>query len=177
MDGGAWEAVVHGVVKSRTRLSDFTFILHFHALEKEMATHSSVLARRIPGTGEPGGLLSMGLHRVRHDWSDLAAASIIYPCSPVIKLFSVYEVTLNMPRLHHIRQNAVSPGNLCCQLSEEGAGPWLSMCWTTWGLQAEPTLVCASQSLWFLPEQLGIKLSFPLLSLISKTYFHNQEPY
>ena len=67
MDGGAWWAAVHGVAKSRTRLSDFTFIFHFHALEKEMATHSSVLAWRIPGTGEPGGLPSMGSHRVGHD--------------------------------------------------------------------------------------------------------------
>ena len=74
MDGGAWWAAVHGVTKSRTRLSDFTFTFHFHALEKEMATHSSVLAWRIPGTGEPGGLPSMGLHGVRHDWNDLAAA-------------------------------------------------------------------------------------------------------
>ena len=67
MDGGAWEAAVHGVAKSRTRLSDFTFTFHFPALEKEMATHSSVLAWRIPGTGESGGLPSMGSHRVRHD--------------------------------------------------------------------------------------------------------------
>ena len=67
MDGGAWSAAVHGVVKSRTRLSDFDFTFHFHALEKEMATHSSVLAWRNPGTGEPGGLLSMGSHRVGHD--------------------------------------------------------------------------------------------------------------
>ena len=72
MDGGAWWAAVHGVAKSWIRLSNFTFTLHFHALEKEMATHSSVLAWRIPGTGEPGGLLSMGSHRVGHDWSDLA---------------------------------------------------------------------------------------------------------
>jgi len=64
MDGGAWWAAVHGVSKSRTQLSDFTFTFHFHALEKEMATHSSVLACRIPGTGEPGGLASMGSHRV-----------------------------------------------------------------------------------------------------------------
>ena len=74
-DGGAWWAAVHGVAKSRTRLRDFTFTFHFHALEKEMATHSSVLAWRIPGTGEPGGLPSMGLHRVGHDCSDLAAAA------------------------------------------------------------------------------------------------------
>ena len=67
MDGGAWWATVHGVAKSQTRLSDFTFTFHFHALEKEMATHSSVLASRIPGTGEPGGLLSMELHRVGHN--------------------------------------------------------------------------------------------------------------
>ena len=72
MDGGAWWAVVHGVARSQTRLSNFTFIFHFHALEKEMATHSSVLAWRIPGTRQPGGLLSMGSHRVGHDWSDLA---------------------------------------------------------------------------------------------------------
>ena len=67
MGGGAWWAAVHGVAKIQTRLSDFTFTFHFHALEKEMATHSSVLAWRIPGMGEPGGLLSMGLQRVRHD--------------------------------------------------------------------------------------------------------------
>ena len=67
MDGGAWQTVVHGVARSQTRLSDFTFTFHFHALEKEMATHSSTLAWRIPGTGEPGGLPSTGSHRVRHD--------------------------------------------------------------------------------------------------------------
>ena len=67
MDGGDWWAAVHGVKKSQTRLSDFTFTFHFDALEKEMATHSSVLACRIPGTGEPGGLPSMGSHRVGHD--------------------------------------------------------------------------------------------------------------
>ena len=75
MDGGAWWAAVHGVGKSQTQLSDFTFTFHFHALEKEMATHSSVLAWRIPGMGDPGGLLSMGSHRVGHDWSNLAAAA------------------------------------------------------------------------------------------------------
>ena len=67
MDGGAWWAVVYEVAQSRTRLNDFTFTFHFHALEKEMATHSSVLAWRIPGTGEPGGLPSMGSHRVGHN--------------------------------------------------------------------------------------------------------------
>ena len=67
MDGGAWYAVVHGVARDRTQLNDFTFIFYFHALEKEMATHSSVLAWRIPGMGEPGGLPTMGSHRVGHD--------------------------------------------------------------------------------------------------------------
>ena len=75
MDGEAWWAAVHGVAKSWTRLSDFTFTFHFHALKEEMATHSSVLAWRIPGKGDPGGLPSMGLHRVGHNWSDLAAAA------------------------------------------------------------------------------------------------------
>jgi len=67
MDGGAWWAAVDGVTKSQTQLNDFTFTFHFHALEKEMATHSSVLTWRIPGMAEPGGLPSMGLHRVGHD--------------------------------------------------------------------------------------------------------------
>ena len=75
MDGGAWWAVVHGVARSRTRLSDFTLTFHFHAFEEEMATHSSVLAWRIPGMAEPGGLPSIRSHRVGHDWSDLAAAA------------------------------------------------------------------------------------------------------
>ena len=75
MDGGASWAAFHGVAKSRTRLNDFTFTFHFYALEKEMATHSSVLACRIPGTAELGGLLSLGSHRVGQDWSDLATAA------------------------------------------------------------------------------------------------------
>ena len=75
MDRGAWWTVVHGVTKSRTQLSDFTFTFHFHALEKELATHSTILAWRIPGTGEPGGLPAVGSHRVGHNWSDLAAAA------------------------------------------------------------------------------------------------------
>ena len=73
MDGGDWRAAIHGIARSRTRLSDFTF--HFHALEKEMATHSNVLAWGIPGTWEPGGLPSTGSHKVGQDWSDLAAAA------------------------------------------------------------------------------------------------------
>ena len=78
VDRGAWWAAVHGVARSQTRWSDFTLFFHFYALEKEMATHSSVLAWRIPGTGEPGGLPSIGSHRVGHDWSDLAAAAAMH---------------------------------------------------------------------------------------------------
>ena len=76
--GRAWWAAVYGVTKSQTWLSNFTFTFHFHALEKEMPTHSSVLAWRIPGTAEPGGLPSMGSHRVGHDWSNLAAATHLW---------------------------------------------------------------------------------------------------
>ena len=91
MDGGAWQATVHGVTRSRTRLSDFTFTFHFHALEKEMATHSSVLAWRIPGTGEPCGLQFMRSLGVRHDWSDSAAAAA-YLIEPSISgIFQINE--------------------------------------------------------------------------------------
>ena len=86
VDGEAWWAAVHGVGKSRTWLSDFPFTFHFHALEKEMETHSSVFAWRIPGTGEPGGLPSMGSHRVGHDWSDLAAAAAVSHWSHVFDI-------------------------------------------------------------------------------------------
>ena len=98
MDGGAWWAAVHGVPKSRTRLSDFTSTFHFHALEKEMATHSSALAWRIPGMGEPGGLPSLGSHRVGHDWSDLAAAAAArghsgFPSGSVVKTLPANQET------------------------------------------------------------------------------------
>ena len=96
MDGGAWGAAVHGVAKSQIRLSDFTFTFHFHALEKEMATHSSVLAWRIPETGEPGELLSMGSHRVGHDWSDLAAAA---NCQHLLELRKKQENSRKTPTL------------------------------------------------------------------------------
>ena len=95
MDGGAWWATVHGVAKGRTRLSDFTFTFHFHALEKEMATYSSVLAWRIPGTGEPGRRPSMGSYRVGHDWSDLAVAVNIWRC-----LNTLMKETKITPRYH-----------------------------------------------------------------------------
>ena len=86
MDGGAWWAAVHGVARSQARLSNFSFTFHFHALEKAMATHSSILAWGIPGTGEPGGLLSMGSHRVRHDWSHLAAAAAADSMTSVLQM-------------------------------------------------------------------------------------------
>ena len=88
MDRGGWWAAVHAVTKSWTGLSDFTFTFHSHALEKEMATHSSILAWRIPGTEEPSGLPSMGLHRVGHDWSDLAAAAVCSwnHCTPPVHI-------------------------------------------------------------------------------------------
>ena len=87
MDGGAWLAAVRGVTKSRARLSDFTFTFHFHALEKEIATHSSIVAWRIPGTGEPSGLPSLGSHRVGHDWSNLAAAAARWWCAILVLWF------------------------------------------------------------------------------------------
>ena len=95
MDGGAWWAAVHGVRKSRTRLSDFTFTFHFHALEKEMAAHSSVLAWRIPGMREPGGLPSLGSHRIGHDWSDLAevAAAIVLTLKLFDFIFKYVQIT------------------------------------------------------------------------------------
>ena len=108
MDGGAWWVAVHGVTKSRTRLNDFTFTFHFHALEKEMATHSSVLAWKIPGTGEPGGRPSMGSHRVGHNWSDLAAATTIEPV------------------LYSLEAELLSP----CTATTEAHAPW-SQCSTT----------------------------------------------
>ena len=100
MDGGAWWAAVYGVAQSRTRLSDFTFTFHFHALGKEMATHSSVLAWRIPGMAEPGGLLSMASHRVRHDWSDLAAAEWVrdHSVQPLAKTISSNCLTWQLPK-------------------------------------------------------------------------------
>ena len=85
-------AAVHGVPKNRTPLSDFTFTFHLHALEKEMATHSSVLAWRIPWTEKPGRLQSMGSHRVRHDWNDLAAAAatVFISCILFLKYYKIY---------------------------------------------------------------------------------------
>ena len=114
MDGGAWWATVHGVAKSRTRLSYFTFTFHFPALEEEMATHSSALAWRIPGTGEPGGLPSMGSHRVGHDWSDLAAAADIVLRTKIILSHLIFLVNrkdkyniMTILQMHKLRHRDV----------------------------------------------------------------------
>ena len=97
----SWQAAVHVVAKSRARLSDFTFTFHFHASEKEMATHSSILAWRIPGTEEPSGLPSVGSHRVRHDWSNLAAAAVIGHLFPPMQIwfYSFLFLFLQLPKL------------------------------------------------------------------------------
>ena len=102
MDSGAWLAAVHGVAKSRTWLSALTFTFHFHALEKEMATHSSVLAWRVPGTAEPGGLPSMGSHRVGHDWSDLALL-----CNKLSSLKTF--IISQLPRLRNLTTTYLGP--------------------------------------------------------------------
>ena len=103
MDGGAWWAAVHGVTKRRTRLSDFPFIFHFHALEKEMATHSRVPAWRIPGTGEPGGLPPMGSHRVGHNGSNLAAAAASIRQSQSPSVCAWVCVCVRAPALHAVQ--------------------------------------------------------------------------
>ena len=118
MDGGAWKTAVHGVAEGRAWLNNFTFTFHFHALEKEMATHSSVLTWRIPGMVEPGGLPSMGSHRVGHDWSDLATAIAVLlwifhnnKCCLVTKscstLCNPMEYSLLDPSVHGIYQSRI----------------------------------------------------------------------
>ena len=118
MNGEAWWAAVHGVSKSQTRLNDFPFTFHFPAFEKEMATHSSILAWRIPGTGEPGGLPSMGSHRVGHDWSDLAAAAAAErkgPSSPG---------QAGVSPLNWSWVNEVDPQGKCFQYQQIGMDGW-----------------------------------------------------
>ena len=115
MDGGAWWAAVHGVAKSWARLSNFTFTFHFHALEKEMAAHSSVLAWRIPGMGVPGGLPSMGSHRVGHNWSDLAdlaaaAVWILILCLGLYKPILLYSI-LSLKLFQLCRPGTLSIGS------------------------------------------------------------------
>ena len=127
MDGGTWWAAVHGVTKSLTRLSEFAFTFHFHALEKEMATHSSVLASRIPGTEEPGGLSSMGSHRVGYNWSDLAAAAA--GCS-LTSYFCIYKYS-GFPGDSEGKESAWSVGT--------GFDPWVGK--IPWRRASQPTPV------------------------------------
>ena len=119
MDGGAWKAAVHGVAEGQTQLSDFTFTFHFHPLEKEMATHSRVLAWRIPGTEEPGGLPSMGSHRVGHDWSDLAAAWYQTLRTPVMSKNRLLQICLHSSRYWNISPFCARPLHLLFLLSRK----------------------------------------------------------
>ena len=133
MDREAWWAAVHGVDKSQTRLSDFTFTFYFHALEKEMATHSSVLAWRIPGTGKPGGLLSMGLHRVGHDWSNLAAAAA-WPYNSAFRMEGCQMISVTYVSLF---SDQIWPA--VCSLPEASFSD-LQQCWSRGG-PVSPTTV------------------------------------
>ena len=123
MDGGAWWAAVHGVARSQTWLNDFTFTFRFHALKKEMATHSSVLAWRIPGMGEPGGLPSMGSLGVSHDWSNLAAAAAEH-----LKPFALQHDPLcwNRWSLNQLHQDAVS--HTCWAFLFHGSSVCMHVC-------------------------------------------------
>ena len=118
MDRGTWWAAVHGVAKSQTRLSDFTFTFHFHALEKEMATHSSVLAWRIPGMGEPGWLLSMGSHRAGYNRSDLAAAAVWRKVVWLRKCKNYFDMKMKVAQscltLNCFQPHALEPTRLLC---------------------------------------------------------------
>ena len=132
MGRGARWAAVHGVVKSQTRLSNSAFSFHFHALEKEMATHSSVLAWRIPGMGEPGRLPSMGSHRVGHDWRDLAAVAVnifgkntLYFCDLYIS--SVMRIYNWMNCIHWIQFNTLNTMNIYIESYQEAPGGQLSL--------------------------------------------------
>ena len=126
MGRGAWWAAVHGVTKSRTWLSDFTFTFHFHALEKEMVAHSSVLAWRIPEMVETGGLPSMGLHRVGHNWSDLAAAAW--------KIYMPHGVGNDCPLQYS-----------CLGKSMDGRAWWVVVHGVTWGHMTEHTCMRGSE--------------------------------
>ena len=132
MDGGAWWAAVHGVAKSRRWLSDFTFTFHFHALEKKLATHSSVLAWRIPGTGEPGGLPSQGSHRVGHDWSDLAAAAA---CGYLFGIFSwgQQNITSGLVYCDYISDPCVHTGQIIMSVVSLSTGEERS--WWDWRMR------------------------------------------
>ena len=128
MDRGAWWAVVRGVARSRTWLNDFTLTFCFHALEKEMATHSSVLAWRVLGMAEPGGLLSLGSHRVGHDWSDLFKP--FFPsveCKPYEGRIFVTHIDCCTPSAWHVVSYSM---NICWMYNLERYQLWvLSLNW------------------------------------------------
>ena len=172
MDGGTWKAAVHGVAEGRTRLSDFTFPFHFHALEKEMATHSIVLASRIPGTGKPGGLLSMGSHRVGHDWCNLtAAADLVRSRAGLKAIFSRYlpkQISLTSLKLYSLNQI------IACVEVKIIPHPWDA---EGRNLEQERTPFCLrmlpDQEVHFCEVLSGHKLSFILLFPLSLMYFYN----
>ena len=159
MDRGAWWAVVRGVTKSRTQLSDFTFTFHFHALEKEMATHSSVLAWRIPGMAEPGWLPSMGSHKVGHNWSDLAAAAaaarLVIAFLPRSKhlliswLWSQSAVILEPPKINSLIVSIVSP-SICHEVMGLDAMIFVFECWVLRQLFYSPLSLSSRGCLVFL---------------------------
>ena len=154
MDGGAWQAAVHGVAKSQARLSNFTLTFHFHALEKEMATHSSILAWRIPGTEEPSGLPSMGSHRVRHDWSNLAAAAAAYSVTECVHCLVCETVMTQMTTSCTYYWKTPSPPSALAHrgLASMGQVRWLVSCHkqalagltvdSTSCLSGQPILLC-----------------------------------
>ena len=148
---------------SRTRLSDFTFAFHFHALEKEMATHSSVLAWRIPGTGKPGGLPSVGSHRVGHDWSDLAAAAAWRDASGKI-LSEVGKNTSAKPSIKWPLNWAAVAGlgiQMCiwARLAGPGMNPWLQLLPELQGMGYPPNLV------WWRPPMRPARRNFVIASV------------
>ena len=150
MDRGAWKAAVHGVAEGRTRLGDFTFTFHFHALEKEMATHSSVLAWRIPGTGEPGRLPSMGSHRVRHDWSNLAATPYL---SSLISSFSLSQCSTDTePPAILGRQEFHASTPLLTQFSPPG--------FPSPSLPGKFLLICQALAIWFSVRSWSLTASY-----------------
>ena len=151
MEGGAWWAAVHGVAKSRTQLSDFTFTFHFHALEKEMATHSSVLAWRIPGTGEPGGLPSMGSPRVGHDWSDLAAAAAAAVNYRGMERPGLNHLSLKL--FHCLQERSGNPLQYSCLENPMDKGAWWA---TVHGVAKSWTWLSDSHTHILLPGLLGL---------------------
>ena len=153
MDGGAWKTVVHGVAEGRTRLSDFPFTFHFPALEKEMATHSSVLAWRIPGTGEPGGLPSMGSHRVGHNWNDSAVAAdfVLVRLGDSLTHCSIAFELLREPWDSLSTRSSIRRGSRTWLLGPKDRSLWPGKCCYSWC--PGPTAHVSLHNLHILPHQ------------------------